>query len=233
MGWAAAGGAGLAVTTLAMVGLPGRRLLLLPVLVVATAATAVGAALSVRAVPVPVLASSLLVVDVLLAATASWVAVGRISRPGSRVDLEVLAAEARVARELLVGLTVGLVTVQVALTPVVACAGTTGVALAGCASAFTLLRARHTAPPAVVLPAVVAGAVSLIATAGVGLWLHESWRPAGSWVLVGAGGVLLAVPSTFGGTLLLRPTLQVVETGCLVALLPLLVVLARVWELVP
>ncbi|GAA1953025.1 hypothetical protein GCM10009798_10270 [Nocardioides panacihumi] len=229
--WAAGGGAGLATASIAMAGLPGRRLRLLPVLVVATAAAAVGAALSARSVPLGALAGVLLVTAVLTAAAVPWIAVGRISRPRGRVDAGRLADEARVARELLVGVAVGLAIVQLTVTPVVAAQGPSGIALASCASAFALLRSRHHISAAEVLPGLLAGGLGLLLTAGVALGMHEPWRPIGSLVLAGAGGVLLVaawlVPSRRGDArghgLLLRPALQALESACLAALLPLLV----------
>ena len=230
--WAAAGGAALAVATLATAGLPAQRLRLLPVLVVATAGTVVGAVLSVRVMPAAVLASALLVAVVALATAVPWLAAGRISRPRGRVDIGVLDAEARVARELMVGLGVGLAAVEVALVPVVAGAGPGGIALAVCACAITLLRARHHPSPFEVLPGLVAGGAGLLATAAVALWLHPSWRPVGALVLAGAGGVLLLVPLLSSGLLVTRSLLQAAETSCLLALVPLLAVAIRAWEVV-
>src|SRR5204862_6390264 len=100
---------------------------------------------------------------------------------------------ARVARELLVGLAVGLAIVQLTVTPVVAGRGLSGTALASCASAFTLLRSRHHSSRPEVLPGLLAGGLGLLATAAVALGMHESWRPVGSLVLAAAGGVLLVV----------------------------------------
>lgn len=235
--WAAGGGAALATASIAMAGLPGRRLRLLPVLVVATAAT-VGAALSARSVPLAIVAGVLLVVAVLGAVAVPWVAVGRISRPRGRVDPGRIAEEARVARELLVGLAVGLAVVQLTVTPVVAVHGLSGLALASCASALTVLRSRHHVSAAEVLPGLLAGGLGLLVTAGVALGMHESWRPVGSLVLAGAGGVLLVVGwflasprhEVRGRGLIVRPAMQALESTCLAALLPLLVLVSGAWE---
>lgn len=227
--WAAAGGAALAVASIAIAGLPTQRLRLLPVLVVATAAAIVGAVLSLRSVPMAVLASVLLVLDVLFAAVLPWVAVGLISRPRGRVDLAVLAEEVRVAHDLLAGLAVGFAVVQAALAPVVARDGPGGIALAGCASVVILLRARHQ-PSTAAMPGLLAGGAGLLATAAVALGLHESWRPPGALVLAGAGAALLAAPWLSGRSLLVQPALHALETTALVALLPLLVVTSGALE---
>ena len=220
--WAAAGGAVLAVAALAMTALASHRLLMLPALVVGVTSAAVGAVLSVRDVPFGVLAGLLLALAAVLAGGAPWVAVGRITRPRGRVDVAALAREARTARELLLGLSVGLAAVHVALVGPVAASGACGAALAGCASAFVLLRSRHHAAPAEALSGLVTGGVGLLVTSAVTLWLHEPWRPVGALVLAGVGGLLLAWPRG-RPSLLGPPLLRAAETACLVALLPLVV----------
>jgi hypothetical protein len=239
--WAAAGGAALAVASLAMAALPGDRLRLLPVLVVAATAAGVGAVLAVRPIPLGLLASVLLVLEVLLASGLPWLAVGRISRPRGRVDVAALAGEVQLARELLVGLAVGLAVVHLALVPVVARHGPAGIALAGCASACSLLRARHHSVPVEALPGAVAGGLGLLTSAAAALWWHEPWRPAGAWLLAGAGVVGLvgsqlrarasrAPQRGHGWDVIVGPVLRALESCCLVALLPLLVLTSDVLE---
>ena len=236
--WAAHGGGALAVASLAAAALPAHRLWMLPALVVATTATAVGAVLSVRTVPLAVLACVLLVLTALVGAAVPWLAVGRISRPAGRVDPDLLAAEARLARELMIGLGVGLGTVQVVVTPVVAGQGPWGSGLAGGASVLALLRARHHAAWAESLPGVLAGGAGLVATAAVALWGHEEWRPIGVLVLagVGAGALLTQVrgsrPARDGrdaraSDAVTRLMLRTLEAGLLVVLLPLLLLVTH------
>lgn len=227
--WAASGGAALAVAALAMTGQPTHRFRQLPALVAAATATVVGAVLAVRPVPISALACVLLVLVVLLATAVPWAASGLISRPRGRVDPVRLADEARVARQLIGGLATGLAAVELVFLPVVAWQGPSGVALAGCGAAVTVLRARHL-PPAEALPGLAAGGLGLLATASVALWLHESWRPAGSLVLAGVGGVLLTVRWPRALDPLARLLTQTIETACLIALLPLLVLATGVLE---
>jgi hypothetical protein len=189
----------------------------------------VGAVLAVRPVPISALACALLVLVVLLAAAVPWAASGRISRPRGRVDPACLADEARIAHQLIGGLTVGFAVVEMALLPVAAWQGPSGIALAGCAAAVTVLRTRHL-PSVEALPGRAAGGLGLLVSASVALWLHESWRPAGSLVLAGVGFVLLTVrwPRVQGP--LARLLTQAIETACLVALPPLLVLATGVLE---
>jgi hypothetical protein len=188
-----------------------------------------------------VLGSLLLVVTVLLEAAVPWLAVGRISHPAGRLDPDAVAAEARVARELMVGLATGLGTVQVVVTPLVARQGVPGAVLAGCAAVLVLLRARHHAASLDVLPGSVTGAVALLAALGTALWLHPAWRPVGGPVLAGVAGVLLAQspvrrPPAGGrdaraSDAVLRSALRALEVLLLVALLPLLLVVTDATEL--
>lgn len=231
--WAGGGGAALAVAALVVAALPAYRLRLLPVLLVSVAAAIVGAARSLRDVPLAVVSAVLLVAVVLAAAALPWVAVGRLARPRAHVDVARLDDEVRVARELLGGLALGLAVVEVALAPVVAGLGPAGVALAGCACTLTLLRARHHAAAAEALPAVVAGAAGLLAVAAAALWLHEAWRPAGGVVLAGVGGVLALAPRASPDAPLAAAALRFAETGCLVALLPLLTLATGALGLLP
>jgi hypothetical protein len=238
--WAARGVAALALASLATVWLASRRLRMLPTLVAGTAAALIGAVLSVRTVPLTMLACVLLVLTVLLSAAVPWLAVGLISRPHGRLDPDRLAAQAGVARELVVGLAVGLGIVQAVLTPVVAGQGARGLALAASASAFVLLRARHHAAWAEALPGVLAGGLGLLATAGVALWWHQPWRPAGALVLTGAGGVLLTRAGGprppldgrdgQGSGALVGLALRALEAAFLAALLPLLVLATHATE---
>jgi len=239
--WAAGGGAVLAVASLAMTGLPADRLRLLPAVVVGAVAAVIGAVLAVRDVPLGVLASVLIGLGAVVAAGLPWLAVGRIARPRGRVDVDALAGEARTARELLLGCAAGLAVVHVALTPLVARHGPAGMALAGCSSALVLSRARYLLPSPAALPGLAAGAVGLLVTLGVGLGEHAAWRTAGALGLTGAGGVLLAAsrrptvrsPDASRSVLLVDPLLQALETACLVALPPLLVLANGVLESLP
>jgi hypothetical protein len=238
--WSAAGGAALAVGTLLAAGLPVQRLRLLPVLVAGAAAAVIGAGVALWRVPVPVLAATLLVV-VALAVVASpwWVVDGLVrvepaggggrSRP---VDVARVAAEARLARELLEDLAIGLGAVEVALAPVACRLGGAGAALAGCACALTVLRGRHPHDPGA-RAARVAGTTGLLVTAVAGLWLHPSWRPVGGALLAGVGGALLLLPRRGDDAPLAAAALRVTETLCLVGLLPLLVAATDVVDRLP
>jgi hypothetical protein len=221
--WSAAGGAGIAVASVAMAALPRHRLRLLPVLVVAAVAAVVGAVVTARPVPVPVLACVVLAVAVLATTGLPWVAVGRISSIRARVDAVRLADDARVARELLAGLGWGLAIVQLVVTPVVAGHGTGGLALAGCASAFAAVRSSRAVGVAEALPGLVAGGLGLLATAAVALASNPAWRPTGSAALAVGAGVLLAGRWLGLEGVLARSARHALEAVCLVALLPLVV----------
>jgi len=144
------------------------------------------------------------------------------SRP---VDRDALAADARVAHQILVALSgaVGLVLVLAA--PLVATLGPAGAVVAVLCCVVVTLRARRHRTRATVLAGLLSGVAGLVAVAAVVLRQHPDWRPVTAVLLVVAGAVLLAATSSSSGPSPRRAWLgDLLQAVALLAVLPLLVV---------
>ena len=140
-----------------------------------------------------------------------------------------MAGDARLAHELLVGVTATVGILLVLLSPLVVSLGLSGVVLALLCCVIVLLRTRQYRTRSAVLVGLVSGVAGLLAVAVAVLWLHPDWRPWAALALAVAGGLLLAltvVPmpaSVRGGRLG-----DVAELVALLALLPALLIAAGV-----
>lgn len=142
------------------------------------------------------------------------------------VDRARLASDARLAHEILLGLsaTVGVLLVLVA--PLAASLGVAGAILAVLCCLATLLRARRRSG-AHVLVALVPGLVGLAAAVGTAWWLDRDWRPALALLCCLVGGLVVAgatcprLPTTSPG---LGRLGDLTEAAAVLALLPLLLV---------
>jgi type VII secretion integral membrane protein EccD len=140
------------------------------------------------------------------------------------IDPQLVAADARVAHEILVGLsaTVGVLLVLVA--PLAVSLGPAGtlVSLLGCGVVMLRVRQYHTR--AEVLVGLVSGVLGLMTTAVSVLWMHPAWRPGACAALAVTGAALLA-GSVLPTRRLLRPGRlgDVAESLALLALPPALV----------
>jgi type VII secretion integral membrane protein EccD len=242
---AAAGGGAVVTGFVAALGLGRSRALLLPAVVAGGVLVAAGLAVRSRSGDAAVVLTSVLALVVLAGSLFPWLALGvtgtGVDPPfpaggpagdpaggAVRIDPQRVAADARVAHEILVGLsaTVGVLLV-LASAPAVSL-GLAGTVVSLLACTTVTLRARQYHAHAEVLVGLVSGVLGLLATAASVLWLHPSWRPVAAVALEVTGAVLL--------TLALRPRAAAVRRGlgdlaegaALLALLPALVIASGV-----
>jgi type VII secretion integral membrane protein EccD len=238
---AAAGGGAVVTGFVAALGLGRSRALLLPAVVAGGVLVAAGLAVRSRSGDAAVVLTSVLALVVLAGSLFPWLALGVTgtgvdppfpagdpSGGAVRIDPQRVAADARVAHEILVGLsaTVGVLLV-LASAPAVSL-GPAGTVVSLLACTTVTLRARQYHAHAEVLVGLVSGVLGLLATAASVLWLHPSWRPVAAVALEVTGAVLL--------TLALRPRAAAVRRGlgdlaegaALLALLPALVIASGV-----
>ncbi|MEP9384467.1 type VII secretion integral membrane protein EccD [Nocardioides sp. KR10-350] len=234
---ACAGAGALIAGLLCLLGLGEGRMLVLPGAIVGLVYVAAGLVLHAVDWRAPVLMTVVLVVVVLFGSIFPWIALSLTStdvqrlyspqditaEPGD-IDPSRVAADARVAHEILVAIsaTVGLLLVLVA--PMAVSLGVSGTLLAVAACLVVMLRTRQYRTGSEVLVGLVSGILGLAATAVALLWLHPDWRPTTAVVLAAAGGVLLALTLVPTSASIRRGRLgDVAETVGLLALLPLLV----------
>lgn len=236
-----AGAGALAAGVVCVVGLgPGRTLVFPPIVV---GALALAAGLYLRSAgddgfaPAPVLTTVLALV-VLAGSVFPWLALGatgtRVDQLYSPADITAdpddidptrVAADARIAHEILLAIsgTVGLLLVLVV--PLAVDLGVAGTLLAIDACLIVMLRTRQYRTGSEVLVGLASGIAGLLTTAVAVLVLHPDWRPTLAVLLAVVGAVLLAatlvpsVPSVRRGRLG-----DVLESVALLSLLPLLVV---------
>lgn len=228
---AAAGGAVLLTGLACLVGLAERRALAVPAVVLGAALGATGLLAEGAGLAPAVVLCSVLVLVVLAGSAFPSMAlgvaqVGEVT--GAVVDRERVAADARLAHELLVAMcaTVGVLLVLVA--PFAVSLGVAGTVLVGLCGLVVVLRARRHRVAAEVLAGVVSGTAGLATVAAASLWLHPAWRPATTVVVLVAGVALMALSTAPS-----RPSApsvrlgwlgDVAEGAALLALLPVLVV---------
>uniref|UniRef100_UPI00356B42DB EsaB/YukD family protein n=1 Tax=Nocardioides sp. TaxID=35761 RepID=UPI00356B42DB len=241
---ACAGAASLVAAAICVVGLDERRVLVLPPLALGVVGVIASAGASrLEAQPGLVLTAILALVVVsgsafpalALAATChqsgqpsvhplAWADAEERAGP---IDLSRLRAEARLARQLLVAMTVATGVLLVLLAPLSVRLGTSGAALAACLSLIMLLRTRHQRHGPEVLAGLISGVLGLASVAVSLLVLEPQSRPHVALQLTTAWPALCAV--AFVSTALRGPWRvsrlpDLLETLCLLAPLPLLVV---------
>jgi len=244
---AAAGGAVLVVGFIGLVGLAVEgRTLLLPAAVVGAILLAVGVVVRATDWRAAVVLTIVLVVVVLAGGIFPWLALGMtatdvdrlyspqdITADPSRIDATRVATDARIAHEILVGIsaTVGVLLVLVA--PFAVSLGLWGTLLAVAACAAVMLRTRQYRTGSEVLVGLALGVLAL-AVSGVSLlWLHASWRPTTAVVLAAIGAIVLAATMLPATPSVRRGRLgDVAESASLILLLPLLVLASGVFSAV-
>lgn len=221
----------------AVVGLRDGRPLAIPPVVVGSILASTG--LVMRAVtfdPAVVLTTTLVLV-VIVGSVFPWLALGAtgttveqlysagdITAEPAEIDPARVAADARVAHDILVAFqaTVGLLLVLIA--PLAVSLGVSGAVLAVVCCVVVMLRTRQYRTGLEVLVGLVSGIAGLASCAVSLIWLHPEWRPGAALALAVAGAVLLALTLVPSPPSLRRGRLgDVAETAGLVALLPLLV----------
>ncbi|HYG93610.1 MAG TPA: type VII secretion integral membrane protein EccD [Nocardioides sp.] len=235
---AAAGGGALLAGLLCLVGLDAGRTLVFPPVAVGAIGLATGLLLRGTDLEAAPLLTTVLALVVLAGSLFPWLALGAtgtrvdqlfspadITADPDDIDRDRVAADARLAHEILLAIsgTVGLLLVLI--TPLAVSLGLTGTLLAVDAALVVMLRTRQYRTGSEVLVGLASGVAGLIAAAVAVLTLHADWRPTLAVTLAVAGAVLLVATMTPSVPSIRRGRLgDVLETVCLLALVPLLVV---------
>ncbi|WP_205472653.1 type VII secretion integral membrane protein EccD [Nocardioides sp. SYSU D00038] len=243
---ACAGGAALLAGLVCAVGLGEGRALAIPPVVVGAVFLAAGLLLRVVDADPGVVLTTALVLVVLAGSIFPWLALGvtstdvdqlfttsDITADPEAIDADRVAADARVAHEILVAVTatVGLLLVLVA--PLAVDLGLWGTLLAVVACLVVVLRTRQYRTGNEVLVGLGSGILGLVSVGLSLLFMHPSWRPTAAVVLAAAGGVLLAATLLPSAPSLRRGRLgDLAESVTLLAMLPLLVLATGVFDAV-
>ncbi|MDI6910508.1 type VII secretion integral membrane protein EccD [Nocardioides sp.] len=241
---AAAGGAVLLIGLACLVGLGEGRALAIPPVVVGAILLATGLVTRVAELEPAVVPTITLVLVVIAGSVLPWLALAVTGTPVDQmytvaditaeprpVDPARVAADARAAHGILVAVsaTVGLLLVVVA--PLAVSLGVAGTVLAALCSLVVMLRTRQYRTGSEVLVGLVSGVAGLVAVAVSMLWLHPTWRPTAAVVLAATGAALLALTMLPATPSVRRGRLgDLAETVTLLALLPLLVVAAGLFD---
>ncbi len=237
---AAAGGAVLVAGLVCLVGLGAGRVSGLPAVVVGAILLVVGLACRVTDLDLAVLLSAALVVVVLastafpaMTLTLTGAAARHLDQRGDApVDHARLLADARLAREILLGLSASVGAVLVVVAPLSVSLGPAGAVLAVLCCVAVLVQTRRHRSAALVLAGLGAGGAGLTTTVLATLWLQPGWRPGLSLALcaLGALGLAVAARGPGSGTVPRRARLaDLLEAAVLLALLPVLVLAGGVF----
>lgn len=241
---AAAGAGALVAGLVCVIGLGDGRILVFPPVVLGALALAVGLVVrNTEADPATVLVT-LLGVVVLLGSVFPWLALGATSTNVAQlystaditadpddIDAGKVAADARLAHEILLAIsgTVGLLLLLVS--PVAVTLGVAGALLAVDACLVVMLRTRQYRTGSEVLVGLGSGIAGLAVTAGAVLALQPDWRPTLAVALAVAGAALLVATMTPAAPSVRRGRAgDVLETIALLALVPLLVVATGLFD---
>lgn len=242
---ACAGGAVAGVGLLCLVGLGDGRILLLPAVVVGAVAAITGLVVHGTDARADVILVCVLTFVVVLGSVFPWLALGLTGTSADQlytladiapedpddVDAVRVAADARLAHEILVAIsaTVGLLLVLVA--PLAVGRGLGGTLLAVVACLVVMFRTRQYRTGSEVLVGLVCGITGLAVVAVSALLAWPEWRPSVAAALAVTGTVLMALTLLPSGPSVRRGWFgDLVETSSLLALLPLLVVASGLFE---
>lgn len=239
---AAAFGAGL----ICLLGLGDGRVLVLPPVVSGATFLAVGLLREVADVGPAVVLTVALVLVVIAGSAFPWLVLGAagtsvdllhadIAAEPRPVDADRVAADARLAHEILAAVSASVGLLLVLIAPFAVSLGGAGAFLVVACCAVVMLRTRRHRAEAEVIVGLGAGLLGLLSAAVAALWLEPDWRPAVAVLLVVSGAVLLPqalvrrTPSVRRGRLAdLADLADLAESVGLAVLLPLLVVAAGV-----
>jgi len=227
-----------------LVGLGVGRALLVPAVVVGSVAVLTGALVQGTDLAPEVVLTVVLTFLVLIGSIFPWLALGAtsttvdqlysvedVTADPDELDPVRIAADARLAHEILVAIsaTVGLLLVLVA--PLTVTRGLDGTLLVVVACLVVMLRTRQYRTGSEVLVGLASGILGL-ASMAVALLVHwPEWRPATAVVLAGAGALLLVSTLSPSAPSLRRGRLgDVLETVALLSLLPLLVLASGLFD---
>ncbi|MAS54378.1 MAG: type VII secretion integral membrane protein EccD [Pimelobacter sp.] len=240
-----ASGAGVAVVGVCcLVGIGVGRALLVPAVVIGAVAVLTGTLVQGTDLAPEVVLTVVLTFLVLIGSIFPWLALGAtsttvdqlysaedVTADPEELDPVRIAADARLAHEILVAIsaTVGLLLVLVA--PLAVTRGLDGTLLVVVACLVVMLRTRQYRTGSEVLVGLASGILGL-ASMAVALLVHwPQWRPATAVVLALAGALLLVSTLSPSGPSLRRGRFgDVLETVALLSLLPLLVLASGLFD---
>ncbi len=227
-----------------LIGLGDGRTLMIPPVVVGAVFLATGLVLRAADVGYAEVLTATLVLVVIAGSVFPWMALGAtgtkvdqlfsdadITADPDEIDAVQVAADARTAHEILVAIsaTVGLLLVLIG--PIAVSLGLAGTLLSVVCCLVVMLRTRQYRTGAEVLVGLTAGVLGLAVTAVAVLWLHPDWRPTTAVALASTGAVLLALTLLPASPSIRRGRLgDLVESVCLLSLLPLVVVATGIFE---
>ena len=241
---ASAGGGALAAGLICLIGLGEGRTLVLPPIVVGGVFLAVGLLLTGADFDQDVALTVALALVVMAGSVFPWLALGvtstsvdqlyspaDITADPAEIQAHRVAADARVAHEILVAITATVGLMLVLIAPLAVRLNIYGTVLAVVCALIVMLRTRQYRTGAEVMVGLGSGILGLASVAVSLLVFHESWRPTTAVVLAATGAVLLAVtllPST--GSVRRGRLGDVAETIALLSILPLLVMATGVFD---
>jgi type VII secretion integral membrane protein EccD len=240
---ASAGGAALAAGVVCLVGLGEGRALVLPPVVVGAVFLAVGLLLTGADFDQDKALTVALALVVMAGSVFPWLALGLtstsvdqlyspadITADPDEINPTRVAADARVAHEILVAISATVGLMLVLISPLAVRLGIHGTVLAVLCALIVMLRTRQYRTGAEVMVGLGSGILGLASVAVSLLVFHESWRPTTAVVLAGTGAVLLALTLLPSTPSVRRGRLgDVTETVALLAILPLLVLATGVF----
>jgi hypothetical protein len=235
---AAAAGVGvLAGGTLAALGVADGRTLVLPAAMVGAVLLGTGLAVRISGLAPAVVLTTTVVLIVLAGSMSPRLALGMtrtsIDQSSSAADLAAdlvpidlgrVAADARVAHELVVAMSITVGVLLVVVAPLAVSSGAAGTLAVVLACLATMLRTRQHHAATEVLAGLASGVLGLAATASSVLWLRPQWRLATTVLLVASGLVVLALALLPSGGRVARGRFgDLVESAALLATVPTLV----------
>lgn len=239
-----AGAAVAAVGLVCLVGLGVGRALLVPAAVIGAVSCLTGGLVQATDLGAVVILTVVMTFLVLLGSVFPWLALGvtgtavdqlysadDITADPDELDPARVAADARVAHEILVAIsaTVGILLVLVA--PLAITRGLDGTLLVVVACLIVMLRTRQYRTGSEVLVGLVSGILGLVSMSVALLVYWPEWRPTTAVVLAVAGAVLLVSTLSPSGPSLRRGRFgDVLETVALLSLLPLLVLASGLFD---
>jgi type VII secretion integral membrane protein EccD len=247
-GWplACAGGAVLAVGLVAVLGLDEGRALVIPSIVVGGLLLACGLAVQFVDLDPTVLFTVLLTLVVLAGSIFPWLALGvtgtapdqihtlhDITADPDEIDPTRVSADARVAHEILLAVSVTVGVLLVLFAPFAVQRGVAGTVLAAACCLAVMLRTRQYRTGAEVLAGLVSGIAGLTSVSVSILLIHSEWRAGAAVALSVLGaGLLLATLLPASGSVRRGRAGDLLETATLVSLLPLTVVAGGFFSMV-
>jgi hypothetical protein len=220
-----------------VLGLRRSRPLVLPAVVVGAVFAAAGVAVVRLGCDLAVALSCAMTFVVLVGDVYPWLALGLthtdvdplltvddVTVEPAAIDLERVRADARMAHEILVGVsaTVGALVVLVA--PMAVSSGVAGSVMAVMCCLLVMLRTRRHRSATEVLVGVSSGVLGLGAVAAALIWLHPACRPMTAVTSVGGGAAVLAMNLLAPRSVRRSRLADLAENLSLVSLLPLLAV---------